>query len=185
MITYIEPPMYYEGFDNIYLIDGGMYKDLYDYNILINECVDYDQNTPYHNDTLEKHIINTVERVSELAENLGLDLFTERTLVEAAKYHDFGKLYCRTFNENKNTCSYYNHHNVSTYMYLCHIRKQCLVDSFNRVRLSDKKYQVAALILNHMQWYMRDNMQPIKDLFNDDNLFNMLELLHYADKYRK
>ena len=32
MIQSIEPPMYYEGFDNIYLIDGGMYNDVYDYN---------------------------------------------------------------------------------------------------------------------------------------------------------
>ena len=41
MIQSIEPPMYYEGFDNIYLIDGGMYNDVYDYNNLLEKYEDY------------------------------------------------------------------------------------------------------------------------------------------------
>ena len=32
-----------------------------------------------------------------------------------------------------------------------------------------------------MEWYHREDMTPIKELFNDDDLYYMLELLHEAD----
>ena len=180
MIQSIEPPMYYEGFDNIYLIDGGMYNDVYDYNFLIKECSGYNQDNPHHYETLEEHI----KAVTKKAESLG-ERITLRNdagiLRQAARYHDFGKLYTKSFNDKKGYCVYYGHDKVSTYLYLCHIRKQNLIDELNRVRLCDRHYQTAALILNHMEWYRREDMTPIKKLFNDDNLYYMLELLHDAD----
>lgn len=184
MITYLESPMYYEGFDNIYLINGGMYDDIYGFTDMINKCKDYQQDNPYHNATLGQHILTTVRRTEELSGNL-LSKSNARILIEAAKYHDFGKIYCRTYNEKKNYYSYYGHENVSTYMYLCHIRKNTLVDVFGRVKLTEARYKTAALILNHMQWYHREDMSVIKDRFKDNDLFNMLELLHWADKYRE
>lgn len=54
-------------------------------------------------------------------------------------------------------------------------------DSLNRVCLSNDSYKIGALILNHMEWYRREDMTPIKELFNDDDLYYMLELLHEAD----
>lgn len=180
MIQSIEPPMYYEGFDNIYLIDGGMYNDVYDYNFLIKECFGYNQDNPHHYETLEEHI----KAVTKKAENLGETLKTRNDaeiLRQAARYHDFGKLYTKSFNDKKGHCVYYGHDKVSTYLYLCHIRKQNLIDELNRVRLCDRHYQTAALILNHMEWYRREDMTPIKKLFNDDDLYYMLELLHEAD----
>lgn len=180
MIQSIEPPMYYERFDNIYLIDGGMYNDVYDYNFLIKECFGYNQDNPHHYETLEEHI----KAVTKKAENLGEALKTRNDaeiLRQAARYHDFGKLYTKSFNDKKGHCVYYGHDKVSTYLYLCHIRKQNLIDELNRVRLCDRHYQTAALILNHMEWYRREDMAPIKKLFNDDDLYYMLELLHEAD----
>ena len=56
-----------------------------------------------------------------------------------------------------------------------------MFDDLDRVRLCDSDYQIAALILNHMEWYRREDMIPIKELFNDDDLYYMLELLHEAD----
>ena len=102
-------------------------------------------------------------------------------LRQAARYHDFGRLYTKSFNDKKSHYVYYGHDKVSTYLYLCHIRKQNLVDELDRVRLCDSHYQTAALILNHMEWYRREDMTPIKELFNDDDLYYMLELLHEAD----
>lgn len=180
MIQSIEPPMYYEGFDNIYLIDGGMYNDVYDYNFLIKECSGYNQDNPHHYETLEEHI----KAVTKKAENLGeiLKLRNDAEILrQAARYHDFGKLYTKSFNDKKGYYVYYGHDKVSTYLYLCHIRKQNLIDELNRVRLCDSHYQTAALILNHMEWYRREDMTPIKELFNDDDLYYMLELLHEAD----
>lgn len=180
MIQNIEPPMYYEGFDNIYLIDGGMYNDIYDYNFLIKKCSGYNQDNPHHYETLEEHI----KAVTKKAENLGKRLTLRNDaeiLRQAARHHDFGKLYTKSFNDKKGHCVYYSHEKVSTYLYLCHIRKQNLIDELNRVRLCDSHYQTAALILNHMEWYRREDMTPIKKLFNDDDLYYMLELLHEAD----
>lgn len=180
MIQSIEPPMYYEGFDNIYLIDGGMYNDVYDYNFLIKECSGYNQNNPHHYETLEEHIKAVTKKAENLGETLKLRNDAE-ILRQAARYHDFGKLYTKSFNDKKGHYVYYGHDKVSTYLYLCHIRKQNIIDELNRVRLCDSHYQTAALILNHMEWYRREDMTPIKELFNDDDLYYMLELLHEAD----
>lgn len=180
MIQSIEPPMYYEGFDNIYLIDGGMYNDVYGYNFLIKECFGYNQDNPHHYETLEEHIKAVTKKAESLGEKLTLRNDAE-ILRQAARYHDFGKLYTKSFNNKKGHCVYYSHDKISTYLYLCHIRKQNLIDKLNRVRLCDSHYQTAALILNHMEWYRREDMAPIKEMFNDDDLYHMLKLLHEAD----
>ena len=179
MIQSIEPPMYYEGFDNIYLIDGGIYNDIYDYNFLIKECSGYNQDNPHHYETLEEHI----KAVTKKAESLGETFYyiDAYILIQAARYHDFGKLYTKTFNDKKNHFVYYGHDKVSAYLFMCHVRKQQMKDSLNRVRLSNDSYKIGALILNHMEWYRREDMTPIKELFNDDDLYYMLELLHEAD----
>ena len=182
MIQSIEPPMYYEGFDNIYLIDGGMYNDIYDYNFLIKDCVGYKQDNPHHFETLEEHIKAVVKKAEELGEDLKSHADAE-VLRQAARYHDFGKLYTKTFNDKKKYFVYYGHDKVSTYLFMCHVRKQNFIDDFNRVRLSDSSYQIGALILNHMEWYRREDMTPIKEMFNDDDLYHLLELLHEADQW--
>ena len=121
-----------------------------------------------------------MQYVANLGETLKLRNDAE-ILRQAARYHDFGKLYTKSFNDKKGHYVYYGHDKVSTYLYLCHIRKQNLIDELNRVRLCDRHYQTASLILNHMEWYRREDMTPIKELFNDDDLYYMLELLHEAD----
>ena len=180
MIQSIEPPMYYEGFDNIYLIDGGMYNDVYDYNNLLENYEDYCQFNPYHNETLSEHMIAVAKKAKELGANLKNDV-DRNILWQAARYHDISKPYTKQFNCKKGYNTYYGHEKVSVYMYMCHIRKQQIIDERNRVRLSNDSYKIGALILNHMEWYRREDMAPIKELFNDDDLYYMLELLHEAD----
>ena len=180
MIQSIEPPMYYEGFDNIYLIDGGMYNDVYDYNNLLEKYEDYCQFNPYHNETLSEHMIAVAKKAEELGANLKNDV-DRNILWQAARYHDISKPYTKQFNCKKGYNTYYGHEKVSVYMYMCHVRKQQMRDSLNRVRLSNDSYKIGALILNHMEWYSREDMTPIKELFNDDDLYYMLELLHEAD----
>ena len=172
--------MYYEGFDNIYLIDGGMYNDIYDYNALLKKYKDYRQFNPYHNETLSEHMIAVSKKAEELGVNLKNDI-DRNILWQAARYHDISKPYTKLFNCKKGYNTYYGHEKVSAYMYMCHVRKQQTIDKLNRVRLSDSSYQIGALILNHMEWYRREDMTPIKEMFNDDDLYYMLELLHDAD----
>lgn len=183
MIKSIEVPMYYEGYNNIMLIDGGMYNDIYDYNFLIKDCEGYSQDNPHHNETLAEHIKAVTKNAIELYEiGKSLRLNIDREILrQAARYHDFGKLYTRLYNDKKGYFVYYGHERISAYIYLCHIRKQRMVDGLDRVRLCDSDYQVAALILNHMEWYHREDMNAIKERFNDEDLYTMLELLHEAD----
>lgn len=180
MIQSIEPPMYYEGFDNIYLIDGGMYNDVYDYNNLLEKYEDYCQFNPYHNETLSEHMIAVAKKAEELGANLKNDV-DRNILWQAARYHDISKPYTKQFNCKKGYNTYYGHEKVSAYLFMCHVRKQQMRDSLNRVCLSNDSYKIGALILNHMEWYRREDMTPIKELFNDDDLYYMLELLHEAD----
>lgn len=184
MIQTVEVPMYYEGFDNIYLIDGetfdGVHGDIYDYNDLIKKCKNYNQDNPYHLETLEEHIKAVAKKADELGE--GLKTRTDvNILFQAARYHDFGKIYTRKYREDKKRTVYYGHEKVSAYIYICHIKRSNMCDDMYRSRLCDSHYQICALILNHMEWYRRDDMSVIKNIFNNDNLYNMLELLHEAD----
>ena len=182
MIQSIEPPMYYEGFDNISLIDGGMYNDVYNYNDLLKKYENYYQFNFYHHETLAEHMMAVTRKAKELSSSLknGVD---RNILWQAARYHDIGKPYTKQFNSEKGYSTYYGHERVSTYMYMCHVRKQQMVDKLNRVRLSDSSYQIGVLILNHMEWYHREDMKPIKERFNDDDLYYMLELLYEADQW--
>ena len=183
MIKSIEVPMYYEGFDNIYLIDGESFNgcgDVYDYSDLIKRCRKYNQGNPYHDETLEEHIVAVTKRAEELGEELKLKI-DSNILRQAARYHDFGKMYTKMYREDKQHYVYYGHEKVSAYMYLCHIKRSNMYDNLFRTRLCDSHYQTATLILNHMEWYRRDDMTPIKEMFNDDDLYHMLELLHEAD----
>ena len=141
MIQSIEPPMYYEGFDNIYLIDGGMYNDVYDYNNLLEKYEDYCQFNPYHNETLSEHMIAVAKKAEELGANLKNDV-DRNILWQAARYHDISKPYTKQFNGKKGYNTYYGHEKVSVYMYMCHVRKQQTIDKLNRVRLSDSLYQI-------------------------------------------
>lgn len=157
-------------------------NDIYDYNFLIGDCVGYKQDNPHHFETLEEHIKAVVKKAEELGEDLKSHADAE-VLRQAARSHDFGKLYTKAFNDKKKYFVYYGHDKVSTYLFMCHVRKQNMRDDFNRVRLSDSSYQIGALILNHMEWYRREDMTPIKEMFNDDDLYHLLELLHEADQW--
>ena len=190
MIASIECPLYYEGFSNIYLINGGMDNDVYDFYPLMKQCVGFNQDNPYHTETLHTHIINVTNNVQfalgELLKKAKIKAdgsgYSADTILEAAKYHDFGKLYTKNYNEKKEYCVYYGHEKVSTYLYLCHKMFSGMFSKVGEfVRLSYKNNAVASLILNHMEWYRREDMSVIKDRLGE-YLFNMLTILHLADQ---
>lgn len=177
MIKNINCPMYYEGFDNIFLVNTSENKYFMEYEYLFNKCYNFKQENPYHKETLEEHLKWTSKESERLGSKLILN--DQCVLETSAMWHDIGKLYTKMFNDKKNYYVYYGHENVSTYLFLCS-RSYCRTQ-----RLNDSCYQIAALIQNHMEWYKRDDMKPIKEQFNDDDLYKMLELLHEADKYRE
>lgn len=179
MIKTIQCPMYYEGFDNIYLIDTGMSNENYDYKSLLKRC-DISQDNPYHYETLKEHIEKAVELTKGMRRRIKLSI-DYRILETAVKYHDMGKLYTKTYNPEKGYFTYYSHENVSTYIFLCQIAKTRLKDRENRVNLCDSDYETAFLIENHMKFY-NGSVEKLKKTIKDDDLFNLLELLHEADE---
>ena len=179
MVKTIQCPMYYEGFDNIYLIDTGMENENYDYKNLLKKC-DIPQENPYHYETLKEHIEKATELTKEKRKKIKFSI-DYRILETAVKYHDMGKLYTKTYNPEKGYFTYYNHENISTYIFLCQIAKTRLRDRKNRVKLCDSDYQTAFLIQNHMKFY-NGNIHKLKGIIKDDDLFNSLELLHEADE---
>lgn len=179
MIRSIQCPMYYEDFDNIYLVNNKMNEANYDYEDLLERC-NIPQDNPYHKETLKEHIENTIQiaRTKRRKVRFWIDYLI---LEEAAKYHDMGKLYTKTYNAEKGYFTYYNHENVSTYLYLCQISKTHSRGRNYIFRLKDSNYYIAALIQNHMKFY-NGNIEKVKEKFRNDDLFRMLELLHEADE---
>ena len=82
MIKTIQCPMYYEGFDNIYLIDTGMENENYDYKSLLKKC-DIPQDNPYHYETLKEHI----EKAAELTKEKRKKRSTPRVLPKPFSIH--------------------------------------------------------------------------------------------------
>lgn len=169
LIKSIEPPMYYEGFDNIYLINDKYYQHK-NYLDFFKECFGFNQDNPHHKEDLYQHIDLVTNNIKD----------NDIIELQAARYHDFGKLYTKQKKEEKGYSVYYGHEKVSTYLFLCSSSKQRLLDGFDRVKLNEIDYQVAALILNHMEWYKREDMTPIRERLGEE-LFKKLEILHEAD----
>ncbi len=73
----------------------------------MNECKDYDQKSKYHHLTLDKHILEAVRYAEE--NHFSSDV------IEALKWHDFGKLRCAVEIDGKK--QYRGHESVSAQIY--------------------------------------------------------------------
>lgn len=178
MISSINPPMYYEGFDDIYVINNGVYdnKDGYIDN-LMKKCENYNQDNPYHLEPLDMHIKSVIKKVQELAKERNIEGDALYLLIVAAQFHDLGKIYTRKYKEDKQCSVYYGHENVSCYLFLCFVSL-----FFKEQKLTEELSNSAILILNHMEWYKRDDMSVIKNKIGN-YLFSLLEILHEADDW--
>lgn len=70
---------------------------------------DFDQKNPYHMESLGKHMTD--------AYDFSKKIHNDYLVSVAAKYHDMGKLYTQTFDEN-GVAHYYGHENIGAYMML-------------------------------------------------------------------
>lgn len=77
------------------------------YQEYFDKCINFNQNNKYHNLTLDKHIECAVNRAKELGYS--------GTIIEALKWHDFGKLFCATTDENGT--HYIGHPKISADIY--------------------------------------------------------------------
>lgn len=110
-------PFLEEGWDEIKFVNHIHNKDKYNYRLektWVPEIYnDFDQKNPYHMESLGKHMTDAYYFVK----NHGLHKNKDYEMIIATKYHDMGKLYTQTFDEN-GVAHYYGHENIGAYMML-------------------------------------------------------------------
>lgn len=155
-LTQFQVPWYDEGWDDIITVK------LFG-NAILNVNLNIKHDCPkYHkDDTIADHIKRVVEEVKA---HTDLNEQDRELLSKVAEFHDIGKPYCKTFYNKKGELSdnahYYNHENVSAYLYLSAIdtHDKCITKEIYKTDLF-----VGFLINNHMIMY------------NNQKKFNSLE----------
>jgi 5-methylcytosine-specific restriction endonuclease McrA len=95
----------------------------------------------------------------------------------ATKYHDIGKVFCKTFTNSKGEMTdiahYYNHANVGAYIYLTTVDSSD-IEGFKNELL------IANLIADHMKFFNGEKaIEKLREKYGDK--FWMLEELHEFD----
>ena len=181
IFTRFELPTADEGFDSIdfHLVTST------DKQFKIADVEDVDHDNPHHNQTLKEHILLTTG-AAFTSKSINRDL-----LETLAYYHDFGKFYCRKYNEEKGYTQYIGHANISAYIYLTDIAiiaKFTNYASDNNVPLFHRHYFMYYAILYHDAFYsMHEEAKVLKSLskpsksicsiFSEDEIIELVGLL--------
>lgn len=173
MIKNFEVPYYEEGWDEILIENSEFNQNSYmTPNNFIKKYEKYNQENPYHNLTLGLHVKSAVNRYNELVR---YNIIKYNGLIEDALYfHDFGKPFCRTTDEN-GIGHYYNHNNVGAYLFLCNFYSLNLLE-WERIK-------VAKLIEWHMLELTKKALRRRK--IENTSYPQMLKIIQECDKYRK
>lgn len=114
---------------------------------LLNELMDIPHDNPHHSLTIGKHMCKASEEfLNSLPQEIrfALEIFSgSMILYYTIRYHDLWKLYTKEFDEDE-VAHYYNHQNVSAYIYLCDGTMNC------------NNLLAAKLILHHMDLYNKN-----------------------------
>lgn len=152
-------PFYEEGFDAIE-IDKLNYEYFPVYEIA-NNMDDFDQKTKWHTDTLGVHSEKVFMSFNKKYSNFDL----------AVIYHDCGKPYCQTFDED-GQAHYYGHENIGAYILMTYFQTATLEDIF--------------LVNYHMMpftWIEDKTKEKYKKLFGKDK-YEMLLYFNECDRAR-
>lgn len=173
MIKNFEVPYYEEGWDKILIENSEFNQNSYmTPNNFIKKYEKYNQENPYHNLTLGLHVKSAVNRYNELVR---YNIIKYNGLIEDALYfHDFGKPFCRTTDEN-GIGHYYNHNNVGAYLFLCNFYSLNLLEW--------ERIQIAKLI----EWHMLELTEKAlkRRRIENTDYPQMLKIVQECDKYRK
>ena len=145
-VSRFEMPQKFEGFDDIQMYHEFKYDWETEYN-LFNSMIGFNQENPHHKYTLFEHMSKSYYEA--VLANESYDL------CEALKFHDVGKLFTKTYDEN-HIAHYYNHANVSTYYMLVNNHL------FNR---NINLLYVLFLIQNHMRIRDIDKLENTRNKF--------------------
>ena len=103
MIANFQPPFYYEGWDEIEYHNTGKPVDLRDVMELTET---FDQCNHHHTMRLGSHMRVAATHMEDFVDYI------------ATYFHDIGKFYCQTF-DDEGEAHYYNHHHIGAYVWLC------------------------------------------------------------------
>lgn len=153
-----QTPMWFEGWDSIIPYPTSTY---YSAQKLLKECETLSHDNPHHTLTVGQHM-NLCEEIAQKQ-----SCKHEEVVRFAAKYHDIGKLYTKTF-INKNTkqegsiAHFYGHEGCGAYLILS---SQEARNAFTAdLRDIRSLVVVSALISYHMQRFTRDE-KSLEKLF--------------------
>lgn len=146
---YVHNPFYREG-----LLDE-----------LTQAMIGVSQKGPWHQETVDAH--NTL--VVSHAQAMGY----APIVVEMAKYHDIGKPFTRTVDEDGKT-HFFGHANVGAYAYLCAMAPTGV--------LSNDVWYRAMMIAHHMDFMGNVNHERLQEELGS-KLYNDLMQLHHADEF--
>jgi len=138
------------------------------YKNLIEPTIGYNQDSPHHSLTLDKHLDSTHDWLVNNIDN--------KDIIVAGAYHDIGKPLTRKLHED-GKIRYINHENVSAYNFLTN----CI--PLRNFLTLDIIY-ITQLINNHMRpytWKEEKTIEKYRRIFGRP-FFNDLMILHEADK---
>lgn len=164
-------PWYDEGWNDIIIV-----KPFGDAPLKVNLDVMHDCPKYHKNDTIRDHIAR-VERAVAL--NPDIEQGDREILLEVAKYHDIGKPYTKTFYDKKGkfgeNAHYYNHENVSAYLYMVSHAEMLGYGDKENIR---NNLFIAWLINNHMTIW---NNQKKYNSFNE-HIKHLLKIFNECDE---
>lgn len=167
-------PYYYEGWDEIE-IQSVSEPYCFDYESMKG----FSQENPHHSLDLFEHCMS--------AQKYACDHAYCSYVQTAAKYHDCGKLYTKTFLDSKGNKSdiahFYGHEGYSTYLFLAQSFAGKDVKQKDEI---DEILYTAALINWHMRpytaWESSEKSKQRDQALVGDKMFHDILLLHEADR---
>lgn len=162
-----EIPYYFEGWDKIFIINNSSIDNIIQEIVFdtFNMC-SFDQENSHHQYSLGEHCMKAW---SALKENPELRM--------AGFFHDYGKLFTKTFlnknGEESSEAHYYNHQNAGAYAML----RFSPMSSIDIIKIS-------ALICYHMHPYFWENNPKMEEKYKrlwGEDFYNDIILLHEAD----
>lgn len=148
----------------------------------MQKAENFNQENYYHTQTLEKHIKQVYERlVGEEDNHIGL--------VDAAHWHDLGKLYTKTKEEGDTQAHFRGHNSVSSYLYATSVFPSIIERIFLVPSRTYKMrfFYTQAIIENHMDNNLDSKkINRLNKFFKDYgyNLKKDLKIFQKADKFR-
>lgn len=157
-----EIPMEYEGFNKIEIIESNETKyNRYEIKALMNVT---EQFNPHHKYTIGIHCNKCYHEL--------FNRTTDVVLQTAGLWHDIGKLYTKTFDED-GIAHYYSHHNVGAYILLC--------SNWFGEGISREVIFYVNFHMNPFFWKEEKTHEKYKKLFGEKR-YNNLMLLNHCDK---